>query len=138
MGRGSSRWAWELGECIDLDVTITYSYKNKITAMWLHTVRRQFDLGVIMHYWISHSDYPLVVHCYPQSLGNILYSVLTSCLFNRYLLDCCSLTKSCLTLRPQGWQQTRLPCPSPSPGACSNSGPSSGREPETQMTQSLL
>ena len=29
--------------------------------------------------------------------------------------------KSCLTLRPHGLQHTRLPCPSPSPRACSNS-----------------
>ena len=36
---------------------------------------------------------------------------------------CCSVTKSCSTLRPHGLQQTRLPCPSLSPGACSNSCP---------------
>ena len=29
------------------------------------------------------------------------------------------------SLRPQGLQHTRLPCPSPTPGACSNSCPSS-------------
>ena len=29
------------------------------------------------------------------------------------------------SLRPQGLQHTRLPCPSPAPGACSNSCPSS-------------
>ena len=27
------------------------------------------------------------------------------------------------SLRPHGWQYTRLPCPSPTPGACSNSRP---------------
>ena len=36
-----------------------------------------------------------------------------------------SVTQSCLTLRPHGLQDTRLPCPSPTPGACSNSCPSS-------------
>ena len=30
------------------------------------------------------------------------------------------------SLRPRGLQHTRLPCPSPSPGACSNSCPSVG------------
>ena len=30
---------------------------------------------------------------------------------------------SCLTLRPHGLQHARIPCPSPSPGACSNSCP---------------
>ena len=36
-----------------------------------------------------------------------------------------SVAQSCLTLRPQGLQHARLPCPSPTPGACSNSCPSS-------------
>ena len=34
-----------------------------------------------------------------------------------------SVTQSCPTLQPHGLQHTRLPCPSPSPGACSNSCP---------------
>ena len=39
------------------------------------------------------------------------------------LFCCCSVTKSCLTLRPHGLQHARLPCPSPTPGAYSNSCP---------------
>ena len=35
------------------------------------------------------------------------------------------VTQSCLTLRPHGLQHTRLPYPLPTPGACSNSCPSS-------------
>ena len=35
------------------------------------------------------------------------------------------VTRSCPTLWPHGLQHTRLPCPSPTPGACSNSCPSS-------------
>ena len=31
-----------------------------------------------------------------------------------------SVTQSCLTLQPHGLQHTRLPCPSPTPGAYSN------------------
>ena len=31
---------------------------------------------------------------------------------------CCSVAKSCLTLRPHGLQHTRPPCPSLSPGVC--------------------
>ena len=31
--------------------------------------------------------------------------------------------QSCLTLQPHGLEQARLPCPSPTPGACSNSCP---------------
>ena len=36
---------------------------------------------------------------------------------------CCSITKSCLTLQPDGLQQARFPCPSLSPAVCSNSCP---------------
>ena len=36
-----------------------------------------------------------------------------------------SVAQSCPTLRPHGLQHARLPCPSPIPGACSNSCPSS-------------
>ena len=36
---------------------------------------------------------------------------------------CCSVTKSCLTLRSHGLQHTRLPCPSLSLRVCSNSCP---------------
>ena len=44
-----------------------------------------------------------------------------------YDCDCCSILKLCPTLRPQGLQDTRLPCPSPSPGICSNPCPLSQR-----------
>ena len=40
-------------------------------------------------------------------------------------INCCSLLFSCSvmfdSLQPHGLQHARLPCPSPSPGACSNS-----------------
>ena len=36
-----------------------------------------------------------------------------------------SVAQSCLTLRPHGLQHARVPCPSPTPGAYSNSCPSS-------------
>ena len=35
----------------------------------------------------------------------------------------CSVTQSCPTLQPHGLQDARIPCPSPSPWACSNSCP---------------
>ena len=34
---------------------------------------------------------------------------------------CCFIAKLCLSLRPHGLQHIRLPCPSPSPRACSKS-----------------
>ena len=41
------------------------------------------------------------------------------------LVQFSSVGQPCLTLRPHGLQHARLPCPSPTPGACSNSCPSS-------------
>ena len=41
-----------------------------------------------------------------------------------YEFCCCAVTELCPTLcDPHGLQHARLPCPSPSPGACSNSYP---------------
>ena len=36
---------------------------------------------------------------------------------------CCSATQSCLTMQPHGLKHASHPCPSSSPGACSNSCP---------------
>ena len=44
--------------------------------------------------------------------------------FSLHVIPCCLVAQSCLTLGdPMDYQHTRLPCPSPSPGACSNSCP---------------
>ena len=42
---------------------------------------------------------------------------------SRVLINFISVAQSCPTLRPHGLQHTRLPGPSPTPGACSNSCP---------------
>ena len=39
------------------------------------------------------------------------------------LCSSCSVAQLCLTLQPHGLQHARLPCPSLSPGVCSNSCP---------------
>ena len=44
-------------------------------------------------------------------------------LATRSRLPVCSVTESCPTLQPCGLQHARLPCPSLSLGACSNSSP---------------
>ena len=60
-------------------------------------------------------------------LSKILPSIKTISKGKNYLKCkkdlCSSVTQSCPTLQPHGLQHTRLPCPSPSPGACSNSCP---------------
>ena len=52
---------------------------------------------------------------YLQCLPLWCFSVVSSLLFS------CSVVSN--SLRPHGLQHTRLPCPSPTPGACSNSCP---------------
>ena len=42
-----------------------------------------------------------------------------------YIIQLGSVTQSCQTLRPHGLLDARLPCPSPTPGPCSDSRPSS-------------
>ena len=44
-------------------------------------------------------------------------------LFSMVIQSVSSVAQSCPTLWPHGLQCTRLPCPSPNPGACSNSCP---------------
>ena len=44
--------------------------------------------------------------------------------FNTFSHQSVSVTQSCLTLQPHGLHYARLPCPSPTPRACSNSCPS--------------
>ena len=51
----------------------------------------------------------------------ISHAIVNSISFSRFS----SVTQSCLTLCDHGLQHARLPCPSPVPGACSNSCPSS-------------
>ena len=64
-------------------------------------------------------------HCFPIYFP---WSGGTGCLkTTRYHFTLLLVAKSCPTLLwPHGLQHTRLPCPSPSPGVCSNLCPLSG------------
>ena len=57
------------------------------------------------------------------------YLLLIRYILCKYLLPfiCCSVTKSCPTLLPHGLQHSSIPCPSLSPGDCSDSCPLSWR-----------
>ena len=52
---------------------------------------------------------------------NLDVSVSTPFILNS--ICCCSVTKSCLTLRPHGLQHASPPCPSLSPRVCPSSSP---------------
>ena len=61
---------------------------------------------------------PQFIYWYFCLTGLYCHTVLLAGAMSIYC--CCSVTKSCLTLQLHGWQHTRLPCPSLSPGVCSN------------------
>ena len=66
-----------------------------------------------MENWVEQKDWCISVHCSSFNLINRQN-------FNRVvLLFSCSVLSD--SLRPHGLQHARLPCPSPSPGVCSNS-----------------
>ena len=75
---------------------------------------------------LSHNCSWLTWNSYNTFLGTLLDTLhgLPHQLIRNEALFCCSVTQSCPTLLyPVGLQPTRVPCPSPSPGVCSNSCP---------------
>ena len=66
-----------------------------------------------------------ILKCYTHTTFMFRYNLL----FLKQKFNLClrhqfsSVAQLCLTLQPHGLQHTRLPCPSPTPRACSNSWP---------------
>ena len=57
-------------------------------------------------------------------VGMFFYTPIQGCLYVNKYCCCCSVANSCPTLcDPMALQHARLPCPSLSPGVCSNSCP---------------
>ena len=77
---------------------------------------------------VEHLFMDLLANCMP-SFGKCLFRYFAY--FNLflaielYVVHCCSVALVSDSLRPHGLQHARLPCASPTPGACSNSCPSS-------------
>ena len=61
------------------------------------------------------------MQCFIASIQKLIFKVLIRCFPQIFLFN--SVAQSCPTLQPHGLQHARLPCPSPTPGACSNSCP---------------
>ena len=77
--------------------------------LWVYILNSDLcipGLFLLYHYWWYYFNHTLILP--------LQFSVQFS-----------SVTQSCLTLQPHGLQHARLPCVSPTPGACSNSCPSS-------------
>ena len=65
---------------------------------------------ILQHAWLKRKD--ILLHNHDTVLSE-----------NTALICCCSVAHSCPTLRPRGLQHARLPCPSLSSRACSDSCP---------------
>ena len=95
-----------------------------------------------IHHWLTHSLHdtihsPKGMWPFPLEMRNTIspqdHIPKSSCLANgkslqkikAYSLVQISSSVVSNSLQPHGWQHTRIPCPSPNPGACSNSCPSS-------------
>ena len=65
-----------------------------------------------------------MVHTHSEQAA-VLYFRFWSCFtaYSTHSVQFSSVAQSCLTLPPQGLPHARLPCPSPTPGACSDSCP---------------
>ena len=91
-------------------------------------------------YWTSITFYALQAFCFSYKRNNIskyvqvrhLWTILKWLQFKEHILlqllpissvQFSSVAQSCMTLQPHGLQHTILPCPSPTPGAYSNSCP---------------
>ena len=62
-------------------------------------------------------------HCIDKTVHNSKNTAINGIHSLNTAQSCRSVTQSYLTLRPHGLQHPRLPCPSPTPGAYSNSCP---------------
>ena len=84
------------------------------------------NLRKLYHQKIVFLKFPFWIHGEVTSVIRIsivhlpCFFPLASSIRNQLL---CSVVKFCLTLQPHGLQHARLPCPSLSPGVCSNSFP---------------
>ena len=92
--------------------------KNAIispTELTWHSFQKQLNIIIGVYFWILNS-FPLI---YMSTLRQYHTVLMIIAFFS-------SVTQSCSnSLWPHGLQHQRLPCPSPTPGACSNSCPSS-------------
>ena len=94
-----------------------------LISCWTHPVNFLFQ-----NFYFSVLEFP-----FPPSLFRVSVSLLSfsaNSLLWPYTFSCpctvyqfSSVAQSSLTLQSHGLKHTRLPCPSPTPGACSNSCP---------------
>ena len=103
-----------LQKCIHIQMCLKGQQRKCLKMPWSRTVL--FILTLIIN---SLLEFFMYVKNFFVKLGMIfLESVET------WRACCCSVTKSCpAPCDPHGLQHARLPCPSPSPWACSNSCP---------------
>ena len=94
----------------------TFLYTNLYLSHYVTVVALKFLVGATIAnvlFFFLMLLYLVTAHITGRQRRNCLVSV----------LGCCSVIKSCPTLWLHGLQHVRLPCPSLSPGVCSNSCP---------------
>ena len=99
-------WRRHIPQMLAISITSTLQVKKQTqhdrVTCWLSYTQWEAKLG------LKPKPVP------PEAAGLLLCSA---------PLTCCSVSKSCPTLWPHGLQHARLPCPSLSPGVCSDSHP---------------
>ena len=134
---------------------LVFSRWTLLSSLWPHGLQQARLSHRSLLHWVWSNSYPLSQWCHPTTSFCRLFLLLPSifpsirvlsrvvsshhvakvleiqpqsfqCIFK---VDFLSLQFSCKvmgnSLWPYGLQHTRLPCPSPTPGVCSNSCPSS-------------
>ena len=71
-------------------------------------------------FWALELWVPVLINNYELFISDVLSSFSIMYISYTLLFSCSVMSNS---LQPHGMQHARLPCPSPSPGACSNSCP---------------
>ena len=103
-------------------------------SLWTHRLLGQWDspsknTGVGCHFLLQ-GNFPSILIILPNwdKRWTCRKIITRSCVLVQFSLNCqsdCSVSRSVVSnsLRPHGLQHSRLPCPSPTPRACSDSCP---------------
>ena len=108
-------WVWSVGWQDPLEKGT--AIHSSVLAWRIPWTVYSMESQRVGHDWVTFT-YTLFLKCIWKFIFPKTHSSVKIIQFN-------SVTLSCPTLQPHGVQDTRLPCPSPTSGACSNSCPSS-------------
>ena len=117
-----------------IDLIFLYQYYTVLSTVALqHCLKPGWVILLVLHLFLRiilavlglllfHTNIWIICS---GSVENVMDNLIRIALNLKIAFAFSSVTQSCPTLQPYGLQHARLPCPSPTPGACSNSCPSS-------------